>query len=98
MSNKTKAGMIRELTTEYDIIMGRAAQIKTAILMLQAIETDEPVKPRTKVWRVSSLKGVVLGNIPVTPVKRPNQGSKKIKRKYTKKAEFWKKPHPSKKK
>lgn len=105
MSAKTKAGMIRELTTEYDIIMMRAAQIKSAILMLQAIDSEEPKNPRQKVLRASEMQGVVLGNIPVKAMKRPNQGIYKKKpkqsngkRAYTKKAEFWKKPHPRKKK
>lgn len=104
MSAKTKAGTIRELTIEYDIIMMRAAQIKSAILMLQAIETDEPKRAlRTKLWRADDIKGVVLGNIPVTPTRKSKGGaiekSKRIgKRPYTKKAEFWKKPHPRKRK
>lgn len=96
---KSTAGMIKELSLEYDIIMQRAAQIKSAILMLQAIPQD--AKPKTKVWRApDSIKGVVLGNIPVKPLSKkvsakPAKASKK--RKYTKKSEFWGKPHPRKK-
>lgn len=98
MTAKTKAGMIRELTTEYDIIMTRAAQIKSAILMLQAIDSDEPKYTKTKVLRASDMQGVVLGNIPVKAVKGPYKKKPKGsgRRAYTKKSEFWKKPHPRK--
>lgn len=101
MTTKSKAGMVNELTLEYDLIMGRAAQIKSAILMLQAIEPEEPKFRKTKLWRSNGdIKGVVLGNIPVTAVKKSAvvaKPKKKGKRKYTKKSTFWAKPHPRKK-
>ena len=97
--SKSKAGMVNELTLEYGLIMERAAQIKSAILMLQAIEPEPPKYLKTKVWRSpGSIKGVVLGNIPVTPAKKAMAKKKAGKRKYTKKSEFWAKPHPRKKK
>ena len=100
---KSTAGMVRELSEEYDIIMSRAAQIKSAILMLQAIPPPDSRKGRLTVVRPPEKeRGVVLGNIPVNPAgKAPYKKKLKQasgKRAYTKKSAFWKKPHPRKKK
>lgn len=88
---------VRSLEGELHILYDRIREITNAIALLNSLKDAEEQgkkkrNPRSKAYRMENIKGVVLGNIPVKP--RVNKG----KRSYTKKSEFWSKPHPRKKK